>query len=415
MIKTRQFDFYANAIRISGGSIMQIIEKSSSRNSEIYIYTFGKFQIHNIDYKERQFHSSSDKQCKLFEFMLLNSNRSISVDKIIENVYPDNSYSNVKNTLQNNIYRLRKALKECRVFDIPKKSILYDLGGYTLKIDERFNIDYICFENDISKGCSCREGREESITCLENAFDIYKGDFMPNLDSEDWAIFKRNHFNRLYIKCIKELSNRYFEQERYDDAIKISENALNYEPYEEEIHIKLIEALVKKGSFRAAKKHYSYVTSMFYEEFNISPSEGMQLAYRDLKEISRTIGKGKNKKYEEGTDKDIKAHYCSCDDLALVYNIERKREGRTGKKNIPVLFSCSGDYDKIDKLKIKRILLSSLREGDLVAKLDDRRYIVYMIESEYEMTSKILERIIRRIKSNKELEKGVFSINKYFI
>lgn len=93
-----------------------------------------------------------------------------------------------------------------------------------------------------------------------------------------------------------------------------------------------------------------------------------------------------------------------------------KRKGkRTGKKNIPVVFSYSGDYDKLDNRKIKHILLSALREGDLVAKLDDRRYIVYLIESEFDMTRKVLERIIRRIKSNKELNKGVYKINKYFI
>jgi DNA-binding SARP family transcriptional activator len=394
--------------------MMQLMEKSSGRNNEIQIYTFGKFQIHNTEYDEKHFHASSDKQCKLLEFMLLNSNRSISVETIIENVYPDNSYSNVKNTLQNNIYRLRKVLKECRVFDMPKKSILYDSGCYALKLDERFNVDFIKFENDIRRGCTCCSGREEGISYLENAFDIYKGEFMPNLEKEDWAIFKRNHFNRLYIKCIKELSNRYFDQERYDDAIRICENALNYEPYEEEIHIKLIEALVKKGDFRAAKKHYSCVTSMFYEEFNISPSEGMQLAYRDLKESIGYADIG-NKDNKEGSDKDIKAHYCSLDELKLVYGLEKKRGKRTGKKNIPVVFSYSGDYDKLDIRKIKYILLSALREGDLVVRLDDRSYIVYLIESEFDMTRKVLERIIRRIKSYKELNKGVYKINKYFI
>lgn len=304
---------------------MQQMEKSSSGNSEIQIYTFGKFQIYNTGYDKKHFHSSSDKQCKLLEFMLLNRNRSISVDAIIENVYPDKSYNNVKNTLQNNIYRLRKSLKECRVFDMPKKSILYDSGCYTLKIDDRFNIDFIEFENYISKGCSSRCERDEGISNLENAFDLYKGDFMPNLDREDWAIFKRNHFYRLYVKCIRELVDRYFEQERYDEAINRCENALNYEPYEEEIHIKLIESLVKKGNFRAAKKHYSYVTSMFYEEFNVSPSEGMQLAYRDLKETRGDLGNG-NKKNKEGSNKDIKAHYCSVDELTLIYGIEKKRE-----------------------------------------------------------------------------------------
>ena len=69
---------------------MQLMEKSSCENGKIHIYTVGKFQIHNTEYDEKHFHASSDKQCKLLEFMLINSNRGLSVENIIEILYPEN-------------------------------------------------------------------------------------------------------------------------------------------------------------------------------------------------------------------------------------------------------------------------------------------------------------------------------------
>ncbi|SHI42023.1 DNA-binding transcriptional activator of the SARP family [Dethiosulfatibacter aminovorans DSM 17477] len=389
-------------------------EKSSDIMGKINVDTFGKFKVYNTSCMDLVFKSRSDKQCKLLQYLLVNGNRSLSVDNIIENVYSENYYSDAKNTLQNNIYRLRKSLKECHIFNTPKKGLEYESGCYTLRIDDRFKIDFIKFENEISKGCSCSYNSKDSLECLENAYNIYKGDFLPNLVSEEWAIFKRNHFSRLYIRCIKELCERYFSAKRYDEAIKTCENALNFEPYEEEIHVKFIDAFVKKGNYRAAKKHYSYVTKLFYEQFNISPSERMQLTYRDIKEKNGNhdaMESGKDSSDEENQG----AHYCNIEELATIYRVEKKRERRTGNSNILFSFSYSGDFDNMDKFRIKKILMSSLREGDLVSKVEEQKYVVYLVGAEFDTIKKVLERIVRRIKSRHQLDKGAFTIGRYYL
>ena len=69
----------------------------------------------------------------------------------------------------------------------------------------------------------------------------------------------------------------------YDNIIRICEQAIQIEPYEEELHICFMENLIDKGRITEAQNHYESYTSMLYKQFGIKPTAELQQVYKMLK------------------------------------------------------------------------------------------------------------------------------------
>ena len=170
--------------------------------------------------------------------MLLNYGRSIPPEIILENLYPDETYKNPKNTIQNIVYRLRKLLKDDDFFKNYDCNIVFSNGCYSLLLNKDVFVDSCIFEQCIRKAeVSSRENSDEAIELYEKALALYKGDYFPELVYEDWVTPKRNYLRRQYIQSALHLIRLLQKNKEYEKCIKICDKVLLVEPYEEDVHI----------------------------------------------------------------------------------------------------------------------------------------------------------------------------------
>lgn len=359
---------------------------------KLIFLTLGRFEIRKDNTDAYIPSSRSTKLWDLFKFLLANKKIGMPPEIILENLYPNESYENPKNTLQNLVYRLRKLLSDENIFSDYNCNILFTNGCYSLDFSGDICLDTDIFELYLQK----------TIDYYEEAIALYRGDYFPELVYEDWVIPKRNYYRRLYTQAVNELSDIYKQKKAFDDSIRICEKAIQIEPYEEDFNISFMESLIGKGKINEARKHYGYITGLLYKQFGIKPTPEMQNIYHMLK---NDTNKGKensiNIDFEENDNRNG-AFYCNPNTFRSLFIIEKRRNERTNDSVLPVSFSI----DECDNNKtvifddFRRFLVKSLRKGDVVTTWKNSQLLVLLPKIDNKGIRVISDRIIKQFQCN---------------
>ncbi len=385
-------------------------------------YTLGRFEISS---SEGGYIPSArtTKLWDLFKFLLANKGVNIAPEVILENLYPNETYENPKNTLQNIVYRLRKLLCDEHIFSDNNCNILFLNGCYTLSLSDNIWLDTDLFEQYIKKADLYKhESIQKTIDFYEKAIALYRGDYFPELLYDDWVIPKRNYYRRLYIQAILELSKIYKQTKAYDNSILICEKAIQIEPYEEEFHINFMEALISKGRIIEAQKHYGYITGLLYRQFGIKPTIEMQKISYSLKNVQKSSIETINPIEEEYLVDETQsgAIYCDPKTFRSLFIIEKRRNERTNDSVLPISFSIdendinnSTGKESTSVVKdFRSFLIQSLRKGDVVTTWSDSRLLVLLPKIDYKAIRVISERIIKEFQNKNSAYSEVdFKVN----
>ncbi|NLZ51875.1 MAG: response regulator receiver protein [Thermoanaerobacteraceae bacterium] len=373
-----------------------LAEKIMEYNTcKLQIYTLGRFGIFQ---KDKGFYSISGRSTKLwylFKYLLLNRGKGIPPETILEDLYPDEEYENPKNTLQNIVYRLRKLLSQEEFFNNFGCNISYNNGCYSLCFNDDVFLDTDFFEEYINKAESLKHVKpDEAIEWYNIALKLYCGDYFPELIYEDWVIPKRNYYRRLYIQSALALVKLYQQKKEHDKCIKVCEQAIQIEPYEEELHISFIENLIGKGRITEAHNHYEVYTSMLYRQFGIKPTTELQQIYKLLKKSGAELNGSELAENYPPDENSTGAFYCDRNIFNSIYILERRRSERTG--HIVFVVSITVNENPGTFSDFRKSLVKSLRKGDVVTTWDSNVILVLLPKMEYKQIIAIMDRIIKQ-------------------
>ncbi|MFO7887873.1 MAG: BTAD domain-containing putative transcriptional regulator [Eubacteriales bacterium] len=374
-------------------------------NNTLKIKTFDRFEISEKD-RVLDISNHASQLISLFKYLLINENKFKSVDSVLDDLYRDREYENPKNAVQNMIYRLKKYLKENEVFDENTINFTYSNESYKLSLTDVY-VDFRDFEDKIKKAKGEKD-LESKIARYEEAVEVYKGEFLPELLYEDWIIPTRSHLSRSYVDAVNNLLSYYKKENMLEKGIFLGEKAIKIEPFEEEIHINYIDILISKDRIRDAKKHYEYITTLLYNQFGIRPNENLQKIYNKVKEKTKLeTGSSQKVKYLWEESKDKGAFYCSYSEFYPIYVLEKRRSERDSRELNPVLIKFTdlkNPLSKDQKDRIIKIFVNSLRKGDVLCKWENNGILVLLPDLEFEKVKFVVNRVSNRIKSYKEFK-----------
>jgi len=386
----------------------------------IKIITLGQFKIVMPNGKEYYPSGRSNRLWSLFKFLLINTNKGITTDAIIENAYPQIDYIDPNNAVHNMIYRLRKLLAAESVFNNSQEIITFKGGCYKINLAEDVWLDFVELEASFNAAEVSKADPLRAIDHYRTAFDIYNGDFLPELCYEDWVVPKRIFYRSLYLKIILSLSKLYSDQKSYDDIIQLCQKALTIEPFEEEIHIQLIQNLVRVGRVRQAKDHYENIVAAFAKEFGIQPTAEM-LRMADLLKIElvpiKTDRRDPSKVlvYEEN----IGAFLCDYRDFYTIYNLEKRKCERSGDALCPVYIDFDDGTNVFDSdvskdsaiEEFREILVKDLRKGDVVSLHNNTQFYILLNKAEYQVVKLVMKRIMDKFTAINVFKNMVLEVN----
>jgi DNA-binding SARP family transcriptional activator len=243
---------------------------------KLYISTLGEFDIKLDGQSILKDSSRMYRIYKLFEFFLTFRNKKLLPETIIDNLLSDSESDDPKNMLRTQIFRLRKIINSL----IPKGelpesylNLNFTNGYYCLEIGENTIVDIDVFESLIQKGDKEREYNINSaIDNYQNAISLYKGLYLSDNAYEVWLVPTRNYYQRLFLKTLYKFIELLRKNEENERIVALCEETLLIEPFEENIHIELIEALLKIGQNKSAMQHYEYALNMLEKELDAKPS-----------------------------------------------------------------------------------------------------------------------------------------------
>ncbi|MGB4438571.1 MAG: BTAD domain-containing putative transcriptional regulator [Sedimentibacter sp.] len=380
---------------------------------KLYINTLGEFDIKANEQSLLKESARTYKINKLFEYFLTHRNKKLLPETIIDNLLSDSESDDPKNMLRTQIFRLRKIIKVL----LPKESdeakylnINFTNGYYSLEIGEDTIIDVDVFESLIKQGdFECVKDADRSIELYNKAIKLYKGLYMSDNAYEVWLVPTRNYYQRLYLKTLYKLIDMLKEKEESESIIALCEEALFYEPYDETIHMKLMEAMMKLGQVKATMNHYDYAVNLLEKEMGAKPSsQFMDFPKKIRNNASRngnidikSIKKNLENESEEG------AMYCDFEYFRFVFNMQKRKSARNNQNDYLCIinFNRKSDnyYDISELTKCKNawvsLLKNLLRKGDVFTFWNDNQILIIF----YDLKSDGIQRIEDRIK-NKSVE-----------
>jgi predicted ATPase/DNA-binding SARP family transcriptional activator/Tfp pilus assembly protein PilF len=127
------------------------------------------------------------------------------------------------------------------------------------------------------------------IEQLKEAAELYSGDFLASLSfigGEQFEVWRTQKQEDLHIRMMAALTHiaSYHKRRReYADASRYLRQQLTLEPWREEAHYQLIEALARSGQTAEALHQYEACRRILEDELNIEPSPATTALYRRIR------------------------------------------------------------------------------------------------------------------------------------
>lgn len=373
----------------------------------LYINTLGEFDIKADGLSILRDSTRMYKIYRLFEYFLTFRNKKLLPETIIDNLLSDSESDDPKNMLRTQIFRLRKIINSF----IPKNedaskylNLNFTNGYYSLEIGENTVIDIDEFEGFIQKGDNERDYNiNDAINNYQNAINIYKGLYLSDNAYEVWLVPTRNYYQRLFIKTLYKLIDLLKKNEENEKIITLCEETLLIEPFEENIHIELMEALLRIGQNKSAMNHYEYSINMLEKELDAKPSQ----RFTDfIKKIQNNISRKNDlditairKNLEEGVV--AGAMYCSLEYFKFLFNIQKRKSLRNNEQDYICIITINHNETSISDVFL--VLEKSLRKGDVFTSWNENQILVMLHDVKNNGTEVIQNRLINNLKDYTKL------------
>ena len=391
-----------------------------SQQRTLRVSTFGTLTIEGMGETLKEEQIRSRMLTKLFSYIIMHHRQEMTVLELSEALWPDDSSNNPAGALKNLMYRLRSLLKKTWGAD---DFIITGRGAYNWNQNVGLLIDAENFDEYL-KRAALSHSREEKILLYQQGLSLYKGEFLPMLESDYWVVTLGTYYQSTYLSSVKKLIEMLEADKRYDDMADWCNAALRIEPLDEELHTAMIRVLVAQNKTKMALDHYQEAKSLLYENLGVSPSEELRNIYLKLLEETNTremdigaIVKDLSK------DEDHGAFICEYSVFKKIYHLESRRTGRLGisvflllvtVEPTATLASSSKAYLDIvseSMARLEDVLYHCLRSGDVVCQYSGAQYIVLLPTCQYETTKRVIKRIEKRFydTSRKQHTKLTFS------
>lgn len=247
----------------------------------IHVSMFGGFSIRCGDHVLTENSGRTNKVWMLIELLVANHGGELSQEKLIETLWRDEEYDNPLNTLKNLVYRARTTLKGL-IGGENVEFIQFERNTYAWNRMIPLRVDADEFEALWKAASDKHQPVKERIRQYQGAVALYHGEFLPKSSFLDWVIVKNAYFTTIYTECVMSLIDLLCKEEDYEEVVRVCEQAIEYCPYEEDIHRTLLYGYYKTNRQKMAVTHYAYITQLFYNQFGVHLSDDTVKLYKEI-------------------------------------------------------------------------------------------------------------------------------------
>lgn len=250
----------------------------------LLINMLGRITIkYKNEYVENKF---SSKAIDLICYLLINSDKKISREKIANYLWVDSDNEASKSNLRYCLWSIKRIIlpdEKGEEFISAEKHLCY--------INEKYD-----FFSDILFLNAYKNKDDISLEELLSIKNLYSGDFLEGLyvnkcpDFNDLVLFERIVYQNKNIELLKKILEKYELLNKYNNCIEILDDILVIDPYNEHFANMLMDFYYKKGNRSGAITFYKKFENSLRRNMNISPGKDLKKMYNLVINDSNYIG-----------------------------------------------------------------------------------------------------------------------------
>jgi predicted ATPase/DNA-binding SARP family transcriptional activator len=192
-------------------------------------------------------------------------------------LWPEASTAQLRSSFHDTVFRLRRALGG-------KEWVVFEKRRYAFGRSLSYSYDVEAFEASLSEARRLHdEAPEQAIQHLQEAAELYSGDFLEDTVNGEWAMERQEELRRANGEALLLLGGLLSTSRRHAEAAEVYRRAISHERFVEEAHRGLMRSYVALGEPGRALRHYDELARMLEEQLGASPSSETAALYESLR------------------------------------------------------------------------------------------------------------------------------------
>jgi DNA-binding SARP family transcriptional activator len=212
------------------------------------------------------------RQRELLAVLLLRANQPVSVDLLVDMIWPDRPPASAHRQVQNGVGRLRRTLT---TGGVRPDVIETRPGGYLLRIGAD-GLDALAFATHVAMGKQAAADRlADAVVSLRAALALWRGP--PLADIDDHLVAREAHLlDEQRVAVLEDCVELELRLGRHDEVVNELTSLVREHPLRERLWALLMVALYRTGRKAEALAAYRLARSKFVTELGLEPGLELQ-------------------------------------------------------------------------------------------------------------------------------------------
>ena len=354
-------------------------------NNTVKINLFGGMSIEVDNNLLLNSNSKLYQHWKLLAYLVMHKNTSLTAKQIIYAMYGEyEDPLNAQNTLKNTVYCLRKELGD-------NSFIVFNDGGYKWNKENNVLLDIDKF-NSLIQFLSQSDDIDDKTSVYKNIIDLYKGDFLPQLQKEQWAAELSLYYRQKFTKAVLEYLEILFDSHQYNEILAVTNHATNIDTYNEYFYLYMFKALYFLNMNTLIVSTYMQINKIINNEFSSDVKGEIQKIYENankrLNKIELDISVIKDTLKETAFDNSpLKGpFFCDFEVFKQMYQFNVRAAAREERSVILMLLTVTDISDKVPDnkklldvmLELREVLTNTIRRNDIFTQYSKAQYLLML-------------------------------------
>ncbi|MCP3958242.1 MAG: hypothetical protein GY719_10355 [bacterium] len=232
----------------------------------------------DADGSEREVAWTLRRALQTVAFLALAPDRRATREALVDALWRDADARSVEKNFHPTLSVARRTLGS-------RDAFVYRHGVYALNSEIDWRLDRDRYRQLVGAGrrlleCDPRDGAGALGLWLE-AWSLYRGPLLDGIDAT-WIEPERQQLYREQIRLLRDVGDLCVRLERPADALDAYRSLLLQEPFEERVHVAVMELYAQQGRRDLVRRQFVRMQELLVQELNVEPLEETQKRYHQL-------------------------------------------------------------------------------------------------------------------------------------
>lgn len=366
----------------------------------IHVRVLGGFHVDVDGRSVDSILAKTPKGIALLQYLMLQQGENVPARRLMEIMWPNDTSSSPEGALKTLISRLRTILTQVGA---PLAACLITArGGYRWETQPGVTVDLEEFERIAALVEGTEELTGEMRHHFRGALQLFGGELLCDQECPDWAQPRAEKVRLTYLTMVDQYLNLLEQVGDVREMISVCRTALDAQPFNDGLHLRLTEALMNSHRDQEALRQYQHASQLSGGMDRSRHEENVREYYAQLMRSEQTITDTLDELYNSlvGDVDTAGALVCDSHIFREMYHLQKRCLERLGADILLGVVMVAGMEE--EPLQLDRtmsglmdVMRSNLRRGDTITRQSVNQIAMLLPMASEMQGQMIIERIKR--------------------